>query len=52
MNPNHTNAIFNRSVTYKAMGKYREAYNDALLAKSKGFKVTDSYLKELEAKLK
>jgi tetratricopeptide (TPR) repeat protein len=48
--PNNDRAYYNRSATFKITGKFKDALNDALKAKSLGYPVEANYLDELNAK--
>jgi tetratricopeptide (TPR) repeat protein len=48
LKPTDWNARFNRSLTLKALGRYADAYNDAMTAKNNGRQVPDQYLEELK----
>jgi tetratricopeptide (TPR) repeat protein len=47
LDPHSGNAYFNRSLTYKMMGRYPEAINDAMAAQQNNFQLPAGYLDEL-----
>ncbi len=48
LNPTYASAFFNRSIINKAIGKYKEALDDALKAQSNGYAVNANFINELK----
>jgi tetratricopeptide (TPR) repeat protein len=48
LNPAYASAFYNRSIINKAIGKYREALDDALKAQSNGYVVNANFINELK----